>query len=149
VSFIKQGGNNMNRKIKRVVAIALATSVLSAITPMMNLNLITTKAYATTKDLTSIELRKSGGSSIQIYDDDDYKSKNEVDDNEINAGSTYYAKTSSKKVKIDTEGLDSKLVRIFKGDSSSTKGVKPGDTIELSSGSSKMLIIRTYKEVLM
>jgi len=136
----------MNIKVKKIVAVALTVSAFSAIAPMTNLNLLTTKAYAATGDLTKIELKKSSGGSIQVYDDDDYKSKNKVDDDDLKDGDTYYAKSSSKKVKISTSGVSSNLVRIFKGTSSSTKGEKPGESIELTSGSTKTLTIRTYSE---
>jgi len=137
----------MNRNLKKIVAIVLTVSAFSTVIPATNLNFMTTKAYAATGDLTSIKLKtSSGGSTIKTYDDNDYKSKNEVDDDDFVSGDTYYAKTNSKKVKISTDGVDSSRIRVFKGTSSSSKGVKTSSSIELSSGSNTMLTIRTYSE---
>lgn len=136
----------MNKNLKKIVAIALTVSAFNAIAPVGNLNFITTQAEAATGDLTSIKLKTSDGSTIKTYSDDDYKSKNEVDDDEMDDKGTYYAKTSSDKIKISTSGVTSSHVRIFKGKSSSTKGVKTSSTIELSSGSTTTLTVRTYDE---
>ena len=136
----------MNKNLKKIVAIALTISAFSAIAPAGNLNIIATKAEAATGDLTSIKLKTSSGSTIKTYSDDDYKSKNEIDDDEMEDDGIYYAKTSSDKIKISTSGVSSSRVRIFKGKSSSTKGVKTSSTIELSSGSTTTLTIRTYAD---
>lgn len=133
----------MNRNIKRIVALTIAATAFSAIVPATSLTLTTT-AYASTGDLSSIKLKTSSGSTIKTYSDDDYKSKNEVDDDELNNNETYHAKTSSNKIKISTNGTNSSNVRIFKGKTSSTKGVKTGSSIELSKGSTTILTIRTY-----
>lgn len=133
----------MNRNIKRIVALTIAATAFSAIVPATSLTLTTT-AYASTGDLSSIKLKTSSGSTIKTYSNDDYKSKNEVDDDELKNNETYYAKTSSSKIKLSVNGADSSNVRIFKGRTSSTKGVKTGSTIELSKGSTTVLTIRTY-----
>jgi glucan-binding YG repeat protein len=135
----------MNRNIKRIVALTIAATAFSAIVPATSLTLTTT-AYASTGDLSSIKLKTSGGSTIKTYSDDNYKSKNEVDDDELKNNETYYAKTSSSKIKISVNGADSSNVRIFKGKTSSTKGVKTSSTIELSKGSTTVLTIRTYND---
>lgn len=136
----------MNRNLKKIVAIALIASAFNSILPATNFNFITTKAYATSGDLTSIKVKTSDGSRIKTYSDNDYKSKNQVDDDEMEDGEIYYAKTSSQKIKISTSGVSSSNVRIFKGKSSSTKGVKEGSTIDLSSASTTTVVIRTYDE---
>lgn len=136
----------MNKNLKKIVAIALTVSAISAVAPAGNLNIITTKAEAATGDLTNIKLKTSSGSTIKTYSDDDYKSKNEVDDDEMEDDGIYYAKTSSDKIKISTSGVTSSRVRIFKGKNSSTKGVKASSTIELSSGSTTTITVRTYNE---
>lgn len=136
----------MNKKLKKIVAITLAVSAFSAITPATKLNLINTKAYAATGDLTSIKVKTSDGSAIKTYSEDDYKSKNQVDDDEIDDGQTYYAKTSTDQIKISTSGVTSSHVRIFKGRNSSTKGIKTSSTIELTEGSASTLTVRTYDE---
>ena len=136
----------MNRNLKKIIAVSLIIGAFNSITPATNFSFITTKAYAASGDLTSIKLKTSSGNTIKTYSDSDYKSKNEVDDNEINDDGTYYAKTSSDKIKISTSGVSSSYVRIFKGKNSSTKGVKASSTIDLSSSSTTTLIIRTYSE---
>ncbi|HEX9025059.1 MAG TPA: cadherin-like beta sandwich domain-containing protein [Clostridium sp.] len=136
----------MNRNLKKIIAVVLTVSAFSAFAPAANLSLITTKAYAASGDLTNIKVKTSDGSTIKTYSESDYKSKNQVDDNEMDEGETYFAKTSSDKIKISTSGVSSSYVRIFKGKSSSTKGVKTSSTIDLSSASTTTLIIRTYSE---
>jgi len=136
----------MNRNLKKIIAISLIIGAFNSITPATNFNFITTKAYAASGDLTSIKLKTSSGNTIKTYSDNDYKSKNEVDDDEMDDEETYYAKTSSDKIKISTSGVNSSHVRIFKGKSSSTKGVKTSSTIDLSSSTTTTLIIRTYDE---
>ena len=133
----------MNKNIKKLIACALTISALSAFMPTMNFDLMTTKAYAASNELTSLKLKTSGGSTIKTYSDDDYKSKNEVDDDEIKTSDTYYAKTSSSKIKISTSGAD--YVRVFKGTSNSNKGVKTSSSISLSSGTNT-ITVRVYSE---
>jgi glucan-binding YG repeat protein len=136
----------MNRNLKKIVAITLAATTFGAIAPATNLNLTTAKAYASSGDLTSIKVRTSSGNTIKTYSDNDYKSKDEVDDDEMETGETYYAKTSSERIKISTNGVSSSYIRIFKGKTSSTKGIKTSNTINLSAGSTTTLTIRTYAE---
>lgn len=133
----------MNKNLKKLIACSLTISALSAFMPTMNYNVMTTKAYAASNELTSLKLKTSSGSTIKTYSDDDYKSKNEVDDNEIKASDTYYAKTSSSKIKVSTSGAD--YVRVFKGTSNSAKGVKTSSSISLSSGTNT-IIVRVYSE---
>lgn len=136
----------MNKNLKRVIALVLAIGGVLAAAPATHLNLLTTKAYAadnSTEDFTSLTLEKTGGSEIQLYDDNDYDDDNEVDNDEVTKGDTYYAKTSASKVKVEADGPDDNYVRVFKGTSSSTKGKELGDSISLSSGTTK-LIVRIY-----
>lgn len=136
----------MNRNLRKTVAIALTLAAFSAVMPASNFNFTTTKAYASSGELSRIKLEKSNGSKIQIYDDDDYKSRSKVDNNELDTSKDYYAKTTSSKIKVDTDGVDSDHVRIFKGTNKNSKGVKPDKTIELSRGSRTTLTIRTYND---
>jgi glucan-binding YG repeat protein len=136
----------MNRNLKKIIAITLTICAFSSFATAINLNLMTTKAYASSDELTSLKLKTSSGSTINTYSDDDYRSKNEVDADEITADDTYYAKTSSSKIKISISGISSSYVRVFKGKTSSTKGIKTSSTIELSAGSTTTLTVRTYDE---
>jgi len=133
----------MNGNLKKIIAIALTISAFNAVMPATNFNLITTRAYASTNELTSLKLETSGGSTIKTYSDNDYKSKNEVDDGDIKVNNTYYAKTSSSKIQINTSGAS--YVRVFKGTSSSNKGFKTSNNISLSSGTNN-IIVRVYSE---
>ncbi|AGF58531.1 hypothetical protein B0P06_003152 [Clostridium saccharoperbutylacetonicum] len=136
----------MNKNLKRIIALVLAIGAFSVSTPATRLNLLTTKVYAadnSTDTLSSLRLEKSSGSDIQLYSDSDYESDNKVDDNDVTKGDTYYAKTSTSKVKIEADGPDEKYVRVFKGTSGSTKGKELGDNISLSSDTTK-LIVRIY-----
>jgi len=136
----------MNRSVKKIVAIALTVTAFSAVAPASNLNLISTRVYASSGELTSIKLKTSSGDTIKTYNDNDYRSKNEVDYNELVDKETYYSKTSSDKIKISISGVSSSHVRIFKGKSSSNKGIKTSNTIDLTPDSTTTLIIRTYSD---
>lgn len=137
----------MNKNIKRVIAIALAIGTVSAFTPVSKVNLLTTKAYASDDDenddttIDSLELKTSSGSIIKLYDSDDYEDK--VDEDEIDDGETYFAKTSSKTVHIYIDGPSSKYVKVFKGTSDSVKGKSLTNDIDLSSGTTT-LTVRVY-----
>lgn len=137
----------MNKNIKRIIAIALTVSAFSAIAPATNINFMTTKAYAADdndKELKKLSLETSSGSSIKMYEDSRYDDK--IDSDDIKDEGTYYAKTSSSKIKINTSGPNTKYVRVFKGTSSSTKGVKVSSTISLSSGSNTIKVVVYSKD---
>lgn len=134
----------MNKNIKKIVAVALTISAFSAIAPAANINLFTTKAYASSDDadeLDELTLETSSGSNIKLYKSSSYSTK--IDSDEIVVGKTYYAKTSSSKVVIDIDGADEDNVRIFKG--SSTTDYEVGDKISLSSGTTT-LKIRVFED---
>jgi glucan-binding YG repeat protein len=139
----------MNKNVKRIVAIALAFGTVSAVAPATNVNLLSTKAYASTTNdtdtLDSLDLQTSSGSTIKLYSDNDYASDNKVASDEVSDGDTYYAKTSSSTINIDTGGPSSKYVKVFKGTSSSTKGKSITSDISLSSGTNT-LTVRVYSE---
>ncbi|EHI99805.1 cell wall binding repeat-containing protein [Clostridium sp. DL-VIII] len=136
----------MNKNLKKVIAIALTVSAFGAVIPGTSFGLISTKAYAASGDLTSVKLKTSDGSTIKTYDEDDYKSKNEVDDDKLEDNGIYYAKTSSDTIKVTTKGVSSSHVRIFKSKSNSAKGIKISSSIDLSKDSTTTLIIRTYDD---
>ena len=97
----------MNKNVKRIVAIALVIGTVSAVAPATNVNLLTTKAYASTTNdtdtLDSLKLETSSGSTIKLYSDSGYASGNKVDSSDVSDGDTYYAKTSSSTVNISTK----------------------------------------------
>lgn len=133
----------MNKNLKKLIACALTISAFNALIPVTNFDLMITKVYAASNELTSLKLKTSSGSTIKTYSDDDYKSKNEVDDGKMKTNDTYYAKTSSSKIKISASGAS--YVRVFKGTSNSNKGVKTSDSISLSSGTNT-ITVRVYSE---
>lgn len=138
----------MNKNLKKVIAIALAIGTVSAVAPTSVGSLLTTKAYASTDDntdetLSSLKLETSGGSNIKLYSSSDYDNDNKVDSDDVTEGDTYYAKTSASTISIDTDGVDSDYVRIFKGTSSSTKGKKEHNDISLDSGTNT-ITVRIY-----
>jgi glucan-binding YG repeat protein len=139
----------MSKNIKRIIAVVMAIGTISAVSPTMNTNLLTTRAYASTTngttELDSLKLETSSGSTIKIYSDKDYASDNKVNSGSVSKGDTYYAKTSESTVSINTDGPSSKYVRVFKGTSNSTKGKKISSDISLSSGTNT-LTIRVYNE---
>jgi len=144
----------MNKNVKRIVAIALAVGTVSAVAPATNVNLLTTRAYASTDNsndtFDSLKLETSDGNSIKFYEDDSYDSDNKVDSSDVEADTDYYAKTSSNTVNVTISGVSSKYVRVFKKDgyddiSDSTKGKKISSDITLSSGKNT-LVVRIYDE---
>ena len=133
----------MNGNIKKIIAITLTVGAFSAILPTTNLDLITTKAYAETNDgVQSIRIKNSSGGSLNVYDDNDYKNEHKVDNTDITDRTTYYAKTSSKKVKVSVDGPDSNYIRVFNDTSSSTKGDRAGDSVDISD--SNTIVVRIY-----
>lgn len=134
----------MNKNLKRMIAIALAIGTISAVTPVTNMNVLTTKAYASSDDdnddttLESLKLNTSKDDNIKLYKEDDYSDK--VDSDDVSDDDTYYAKTSSKKVKLDISGPKSRYVKVFKGTKDSSKGKSISDEIELDSGTNTITI---------
>ena len=129
----------MNKKIKRLVAVALTISAFSAIAPASNINFMTTKAYASDSksELTSLKVKGSG--TIKLYESSKYKSSEKISDDDLEEGETYYGKSTSDSIKITTS--DDDYVRIFKG----SKGYADGKSIPLSSGTTT-LKVRLYDE---
>lgn len=135
----------MHRNIKKIIAITLAIGAFSVSVPTMNFDPMTTKVYAQSDDgVQSIRIKASGGSGLQIYSNNDCKSDNEVDSTDIKHNGTYYAKSSSKKVKISVDGPDSDYVRIFNDTSDSSKGKRVGDSVDISDTST--VIVRVYSD---
>lgn len=142
----------MNKNIKKIIAIAMAVTAVSAFAPSGSYNLLTTKAYASdenTESLSKINLETSGGNTIKFYSDDDYDRDDRVEDDEVSDGGEYYAKTSSKRIKFDISGADKKYIKVFASSRSSIKdsaeSKKISNTISLSSGNNTV-VIKVYKE---
>ncbi|OCA97426.1 N-acetylmuramoyl-L-alanine amidase family protein [Clostridium beijerinckii] len=137
----------MNKNIKRVIAVVLAIGTISAVAPVSKINLLTTRAYASSTNdestLDSLSLDDSDGNNVKLYDDNDYK--NRVKENDVHEDEIYYAKTSSKTVSVDISGPDDRFVRVFRDSSDSTRGKEVGDDIQLTDKSVVTdLIIKVY-----
>lgn len=92
--------------------------------------------------LDSLELQDKNGDDIDLYSNSSYDDK--VDSDEVNEGDTYYAKTSSNDVSIETSGPDDEYVRIFNSTDDSAKAVETGDEISVSED--KTLTVRIYDQ---
>lgn len=133
----------MNKNIKRIIALALAFGTVSAVAPAGTL--LTTKAYASSNsdsELSSLKLETGSGSSIRLYDSDNYDDK--VNSDDVNEGETYYAKTTSSKIKLDISGVSDKYVKVFTSTSSSAKGKDPDNEISISDD--KTITVKIYDE---
>lgn len=128
----------MNKNIKKVIAVALTLSAVSAVVPASNYNLLSTKAYAASEDykLSDISMEDSSGNDVTLYEKSSYKNKLDNDDD---LKSTYYAKVSSgkSKVKFDVDKNDG-IVKIFKD--SSSKAYDDDDEISVSKGKNTIYI---------
>lgn len=137
----------MNKNIKKIIALALVLGSVSAIAPATNFNLLTTKAYASSDEndddkFDSLNLKDGSGSKIRLYEDDDYDEK--VNDDDVEEGETYYAKTSSSKINIDIDGVKDKYVKVFTSDSDNAKGKDVDEEISISGD--KTIYIKIYDE---
>jgi len=95
--------------------------------------------------LDSLYLYNKSGDEIQLYEDSKYEDKLDSDDlDDDNEGDTYYAKTSSNVVSIETSGPDDDYVRVFKSTNDSAKAVETGDDISVSED--KTLTVRIYDD---
>ncbi|OOM73527.1 hypothetical protein [Clostridium sp. BL-8] len=128
----------MNRNLKKIIAAVIVLGSVSAVAPATCANLLTIKAYASDSDadeLRSLELETSNGGNLNLYTDSGYDDKLDED---LSVGDTYYSKTSSNKIVINSiDGADDDNVRIFKGSSSTAYEV--GDDINISEGTTTTL----------
>lgn len=95
--------------------------------------------------LDKLYLYNKSGDEIQLYEDSKYEDKLDNDDlDDDNEGDTYYAKTSSNVVNIETSGPDDDYVRVFKTTNDSAKAIETGDDISITED--KTLTVRIYDE---
>jgi len=106
----------MNNKIKHIISITMAITAFSVIQFVSPFNFGTTAVYASSYELTDLQMQDSGGNDINLYENDNYTTELKSDKS-IN--STYYTKLSSDtpKVAFTTSGF-SGTVKIFKDHSS-------------------------------
>lgn len=118
---------NLKFKIKIIVIMILVSFIIPQLD---SFNLMTVTAYASSYELTNIQLETNGGRDIQLYKYNDYSGTLNSDTDLENK---YYAKVSAStsKVVLNTSGTN-KTVKIFK--SKSSKIYDSGDEIPLFDG---------------
>lgn len=126
----------MNKKIKNIISITMAITAFSVIEPLSPFNIGITKVYASSYELTDLQMQDSSGNDINLYKNDNFTK--ELDSND-GIASTYYAKLSSddSKVKFNTSGYDG-IIKIFKD--RSTKVYDEGDDIPVLTGKTTFYI---------
>jgi len=139
----------MNKNTKRIILMTLAIGIISAVSPAVNVNLLTTKAYASDANdeyyLDSLKLYDDDGNNIKLYEDNDYADR--IDDDDVEDGEIYYAKSPSDALSIKIKGPSDKYVKVFSGSSSSSKGKNPRQDVDLSEDTgTTTLIIKVYAE---
>lgn len=129
----------MNRRIKKMAYVITAIITFSEVQPLINFDFLMTAAYASSYSLSDIKLETSGGSDIDLYENDNYTKKL---DNSKSIKDTYYAKLSSDRSKIifRTSGSDG-IIKIFKDHSS--KVYDDGDSIPVLTGKTTFRV-RSY-----
>ncbi|WP_252226681.1 cadherin-like beta sandwich domain-containing protein [Clostridium sp. ZBS2] len=132
----------MNKRLKRIIAIALTISAFSTIQPSKYMNLFTTTAYAASSHISDLKLNKTDtSSSLKLYRDEDCDIKTDF----ISSRSEYYVKTSLRSVNITFDESDKYEVYVFADDNKRSVPFEESDEIELSKGDNT-LYVRTYKE---
>lgn len=132
----------MNKGIKRIIAMTLVVSALTAIEPVKYLNLMTTQAYAADYGISSLKVLKgTKTSSIGLYKDEDYE-----DETTFKKSLTqYYGETVESSIKIIVEENSGYETKIFKSSSSTADAYDSGDKIPISKGET-VLYVRTYED---
>lgn len=132
----------MNKKIRRIIALALTISAFSAIEPTKYFNLTTEVVQAATYGIDGLELTKgTRSSSIQMYTDEDYENET----NFRRGTKEYYAETSDTSIKAEVEEKSGYESKIFKSSSSKADAYDSGDKIPISKGENT-IYVRIYEE---
>lgn len=133
----------MNKRIRNIIAMALVVGTVAAFGPASSKNILGSfgpqSVYAdAVSDVTDVSIEASSGSSMDLYEDDDFDDKFS---GAPSKGDRYYAKTKKTGVRIDISGVDSDYVRIYKG----SKDYKEGSKVPVSSGWNS-LEVRIYSD---
>ncbi len=129
----------MNKKIRKIIALALATGTIIGGQVLGN-NGFVIPAYASNDDadeLSDITVEDDDGNEIDLYTDSDYD--DELDDLEVST--TYYGESDTDKITIDIDGADEDCVRIFLDNND----YEVGDEIDLDDGLNSIKI-RVYED---
>ena len=141
----------MNKKIKRVIALALtisAFSTFSSFAPGNLSNLVVKPAYAasykpSSGELTSLKIKSTNGDTLDLKDGYNGETVKLNDDKE------YYVKLTddSEGIKINAEAKgDDRIVRIFLSDANDAAAYKSGEKLILGKGNTD-IYVRTYKSL--
>ncbi|AOR24573.1 cadherin-like beta sandwich domain-containing protein [Clostridium taeniosporum] len=132
----------MNKRLKRIIAIALTISAFSTIQPTKYMNLFTTTAYASSRHIDNLVLNKTDTSrELDLYRDSDYDSSIEF----RTSRSQYYAKTSLRSVNVSCDTDGDYETYVFVDDNKRSTAFEPDEEIQLGKGTT-ILHVRTYKE---
>ncbi|WP_294155894.1 cadherin-like beta sandwich domain-containing protein [uncultured Clostridium sp.] len=141
----------MNKRIKRVIALALTISAFSTFSSVLsgnNTGLTIKSAYAASYkpsngELSSLKIKSTNGDTLDLKDGYNGEEVKLSDDKE------YYVKLTddSDGIKIDAEvkGSD-RIIRIFLSDRSDAEAYKVGDKLPLGKGNTPVYV-RTYESL--
>ncbi|MBN1069056.1 choline-binding protein A [Clostridium botulinum] len=132
----------MNKRLKRIIAIALTISAFSTIQPTKYMNLFATTAYAASSHISNLILNKTDTSNeLKLYRDDEYDVSTEF----RTSRSEYYAKTSLRSVNISCDTDSNYETYIFADSNKRSTAFESDEEVELGKGTTT-LYVRTYKE---
>lgn len=141
----------MNKRLKRVIALALTISAFSTFSSILNItgtNFEIKTAYAASYkpsngELSSLKIKSTNGDELDLKDGYNGEVVKLNDDKE------YYAKLTddSEGIKINAEvkGSD-RIVRIFLSDEADAEAYKTGETLALGKGNTT-IYVRTYESL--
>ena len=127
----------MNNKTKHIISTTMAIATFSMVETVIPFDFGITAAYASSYELTNLQMQPSGGGGeISIYENDNYTKEL---DNANSLKNTYYAKVSSDRsnVVFNTSGFDG-IVKIVKDNSS--KVYDEGKNISVLTGKTTFYI---------
>lgn len=132
----------MNKKIKKIIAIALIASGFSSVLPAKYLNAFSTEVYAATT-ITEGDIDIDSNEALDLYTSSSCKSSEKLNSSDIiSEGTSYYTKTSKDRVTITLNGQDDDKIRIYKG----SKAYSNGRSITIDKGDTTTIEIRVYND---
>lgn len=139
----------MNKRIKRVIAMALVLGTFSSVAPNQYFSLLTTKAYASSDDdyginglsvakVDSSDDENNDDTELTMYTDSDYSNSDVFSQKEYE----YYVRTGADSIKIKVDKAYGYTYKIFK--SGSSEAYSSSDELDLKSGDNTFYV-RTYE----
>lgn len=141
----------MNKRIKRIIALALTISAFSTFSSVLsgnNTGLAIKSAYAasykpSTGELSSLKVKSTNGDTLDLkdgYNGDEVK---------LSEDKEYFVKLTDDsdgiKIDADVKGSD-RIIRIFLSNNSDAEAYKVGETLHLGKGNTP-IYIRTYESM--